>query len=208
MTGLMNPRRWTALMGALGLAEHLPTYSRIEAAYAEPQRHYHTGRHIDLCLAELDTVRTFAGSAAEVELALWFHDVVYEPRATDNELRSARLAADFLACADAPAESAARVHALVMATMHEAEPHDPDARLLVDIDLSILGRAAEIYDWFERGVRREYRWVPAFVYRRKRAEVLRSFLERPSIYFTPALRDRYEAPARANLQRAIRALGR
>lgn len=90
-----------------------------------------------------------------------------------------------------------------MATVHAAEPQDPDSRLVVDIDLSILGRDEAIYDAFERNVRQEYRWVPWFVYRRKRIEVLGAFLERPRIYFTESFRASHESSARANLARAI-----
>jgi predicted metal-dependent HD superfamily phosphohydrolase len=93
-----------------------------------------------------------------------------------------------------------------MATVHAAEPRDPDSRLVVDIDLSIFGRDETIYDAFERNVRKEYQWVPWFVYRRKRIEVLGAFLERPRIYFTESLRERYESSARINLARAIATL--
>ena len=86
------------------------------------------------------------------------------------------------------------------------QPIDDDARLVVDIDLSILGQAEQVYDVFERSVREEYKWVPWFLYRRKRIEILRSFLERESIYGTDRFRQRYESGARSNLDRAIRRL--
>ena len=66
-----------------------------------------------------------------------------------------------------------RVADLILATKHAAVPTDADARLVVDIDLSILGSAEERFDRYERDVRREYRWVPGFIYRRKRAEAFR-----------------------------------
>ena len=49
---------------------------------------------------------------------------------------------------------------------------------VVDIDLSILGRNRQDYDLFEERVRKEYKWVPGPLYRRKRIEVLESFLKR------------------------------
>ena len=93
-----------------------------------------------------------------------------------------------------------------MATAHKGRPVDDDARLVVDIDLSILGQDEQVYDLFERAVREEYKWVPWFLYRRKRIEILRSFLDRESIYGTERFRQRYESTARSNLERAIRAL--
>jgi predicted metal-dependent HD superfamily phosphohydrolase len=90
-----------------------------------------------------------------------------------------------------------------MATRHEAPATTPDAQLVVDIDLSILGTSEEIYDRFEANVRKEHRWVPSMIFRRKRAEILESFLARPTIYSTKPFAERYEARARRNLASAI-----
>jgi len=193
-------------MRSFGLSDNLQMLERINSAYSEPHRCYHTAAHIEACLREFDSVRTLAQSEAEVEVALWFHDVIYVPRASDNERRSADMASQFLASAGVPPAVCARVHSHVMATVHNAEPIDPDARLLVDVDLSILGQGTEPYDRFERAVREEYKWVPWFLYRRKRGDILRSFLEREFIYCTEPFRRRYELAARVNLERAISAL--
>lgn len=87
-------------------------------------------------------------------------------------------------------------------------PRSGDETLVVDIDLSILGRDAPRYDEFEQRVRKEYRWVPLVLYRRKRIEILESFLKRPRIYGTDHFHARYEEQARRNLQRAIQTLRR
>ena len=195
-------------MQSFGLSDNLQMLERLSSAYSEPHRHYHTASHIEACLLEFDAVRALAQSEAEVEIALWFHDVIYLPRASDNERRSADMASQFLATSGVSPESCARVHSHVMATVHNVEPADPDAHLLVDVDLSILGQDTECYDRFERAIREEYKWVPWFLYRRKRAEVLGSFLEREYIYSTESFRCRYELSARANLERAIDSLAR
>ena len=74
------------------------------------------------------------------------------------------------------------------------------------IDLSILGRIPEVFDEFERRIRREYSWVPDPVYGGARAEILAGFLRRRSIYQIDYFRDRYEVQARANLERVLRQL--
>ena len=96
-----------------------------------------------------------------------------------------------------------RVHALVMATCHDAQPTTADAGLLVDIDLSILGAGPERFDEYEVQVRQEYAWVPGLVFRRKRREILQGFLARPRIYATDPFHRRFEEQARANLQRSV-----
>ena len=195
---------WTRL-GAQG--DGLPTLRALEVAYAEPARAYHTADHIRDCLAQFDLSRHTAQRSDEVEAAIWFHDAVYVPGASDNEVRSARLAQTTLADARAPLEIAHRIAGLVLATQHLVIPSQPDPALLCDIDLSILGRTPEIFDEFERRIRQEYAWVPEPVYRGARAEILAGFLRRRSIYQTDFFRDRYEAPARANLDRILKELG-
>ena len=182
--GAVSPERWSTLMGALRIAAHVDTYERLAAAYSEPHRHYHTPVHIRSCLAELDLARGLATSGAEVEVALWFHDAIYSPTAADNEVRSARWATEFLADAGLSSAACERVHAHILATRHDAVPAAGDSALVVDIDLSILGQDRATYDAFEKDVRAEYRWVPWFLYRRKRREILESFLARGSIYTT------------------------
>ena len=169
------------------------------AAYAQPQRRYHTQQHLSECLALWEALRSHAEYPGEVGLALWFHDAVYEVKASDNELRSADWARQALLAAGAEAAMAQRVHALVMATCHAAPTATADEALLVDIDLAILGADAARFAEYERQVRDEYAWVPGFLYRRKRREVMRGFAQRQPLYLTSAVRDCLEAQARRNL---------
>lgn len=206
--GPLDQQRWIDLWSRLGAqGSGGPTFARLTAAYAEPERAYHNAEHIGNCLAELDHTRQLAQRPDEVEAALWFHDAVYRPGASDNEQQSAELARSALSKAGVPQESSDRVAELVLATRHQAAPRSPDERLTCDIDLSILGTDPEIFDEFERQIRREYAWVPEPIYRRQRSAVLAGFLRRPSLYHTDQFRRRYEIPARVNLNRIIAALG-
>ena len=108
--------------------------------------------------------------------------------------------------AGASTEAAHRVHALVMATRHSVVPASADARLVVDIDLSILGADTGRFDEYEEQVRREYAWVADAVFRARRREVLQRLLDRRSLYGTSHFRDRLEQRARQNLQRSLRQL--
>jgi len=176
------------------------------AAYAEPHRHYHTGEHIARTLGLLDGVRERLRRPAEAELAVWLHDVIYDPRASDNEARSADFAARLLAGSGAAPEAAGAVRALIMATRHEAPPEDADARYVVDADLSILGAPAAEFDRYEGQVRREYAFVPETNWRARRPRILRRFLDRARIYATAEFAH-LEAPARDNLARSLRRTG-
>lgn len=198
--------RWRKLMDALQLEGNDSTGQALLSAYGESHRHYHTTRHLEDCLKKLDAAASLAKDAAEIELALWFHDAIYNPMKGGNELASAQWAKRFLKEAGAKSGRQESVYALVMATQHAVPATTEDAKLLIDIDLSILGADDADYDLFEQNVRKEYRWVPYFLYRKKRREILQSFLDRPSIYEKAFFREQFEAKARTNLRRAIVAL--
>ena len=203
----MDLERWTALWQRLGArSTGLAVFERLAAAYAEPTRTYHNAKHIRHCLTLLDTSRHLARHPDEVEAAIWFHDAVYVPGRTDNEEQSAELARTSLLEAQVASEATERVGALVLATRHATTPHQADESLLCDIDVSILGTRPEPFDLFERQIRQEYANVPEQIYRRRRSEILRGFLNRPSIFQTAWFRERYEAPARENLERVLRTL--
>ena len=199
---------WQRLWGQLGAAQASGgLMNQLVAAWGERHRHYHTLQHLRECLAHFEAASMLARRPAEVELAIWFHDAVYDPARDDNEARSADWARDSVRAAGCDGQVADRVHALVMATKsHEAEGDDPDARLLLDIVLAILGAAPARFDEYERQVRREYGHVADADWRAGRARVLSKFLDRPRIYATDAFRDALEARARDNLARSLAGL--
>lgn len=177
---------------------------RLMRAYEEPHRHYHTLQHLTECLQLLEANRDLAEEAAEVAMALWFHDAIYNVRASDNEDRSAGWANAELAKSGVADERIGRVCQLIMATRHPAAPSPGDQALLVDIDLAILGASPERFEEYEKQIRKEYAWVPGFVFRRKRRIILQKFLTRPTIYSTPRLGSQLEDVARTNLNRSLR----
>jgi predicted metal-dependent HD superfamily phosphohydrolase len=198
---------WNAAWRALGVAAADEALGiELQRRYGEPQRRYHTLQHLGECLAWFEREKEAAEHPGEVALALWFHDAVYDVHAHDNEARSADWARSAIVSAGAPAEAAERVHALVMATRHDAVPEGRDAELLVDIDLSILGADAARFDEYERQVHAEYAFVPDEVRRPRRRAILQRFLAREAIYATPRMHALLEARARANLARSIAAL--
>ena len=204
----MDQDRWRRLMQRWSAPPSDQVYTALTSAYSESHRHYHTGRHIADCLAQLDSAGELATEPEEVELALWFHDAVYRPTSSKNELRSAEWAQRFLDSVGADATRSQRVFDHILATQHAAGSLSGDTALVVDIDLSILGREPAEYDIYERAIREEYRWVPGPIYRKKRAEILESFLARSVIYETRYFRETCEARARSNLRRAIDACDR
>lgn len=172
----------------------------------EPHRRYHSLQHLCECLALYEEHRSQAAHPGEVAIALWFHDAIYEIRGHENEEQSAAWAARALTDAGAAGDVIARVQALIMATRHEGAAATADARLVVDIDLAILGAAPARFAEYERQIRDEYAHVPEPLFRSKRVEILRRFLARAPLFATPAFAARFEVVAKTNLAAAITSL--
>lgn len=195
---------WRAAWSAMDV-DTPPTALRdaLLARYDESHRRYHTLQHLGECLDAFERERAHAQRPGEIALALWFHDAIYDLQAHDNEARSADWARDALRAAGIDEGAAQRVHDLILATKHDAQPTGADARLLVDIDLAILGAPPARFAEYEAQIRAEYAHVPPDIFEPRRRLILARFLAREPLYQTPGLRARCEAQARINLGGAI-----
>lgn len=178
-------------------------YRIVVDKYSEPHRHYHTLDHIRHCLVRLDQARHLAVEPAAVELAIWFHDVIYDPAKDDNELRSALFFDSHLGV-HLPGELAARVHRLIMDTEHPSEPDDGDARLMVDIDLSSFALPWEEFIRDTNAIREELAHLSEEQFTAGKLKFLDSLLSRPRFYLSDYFHDRLEDRARRNIERHIR----
>ncbi len=202
----MTLERWQQLMSAFGLACNADTYASLMEAYSEKHRHYHNIDHVTACLRHLDEVAAQADKPHEIELALWFHDAIYNPFSSSNELDSADWAAQFLRDNAVPEDAISRVHRLIMVTQGHGRTSSQDEEVMIDIDLSILGESPQTYSRFEKAIRKEYSRVPYFLFRKKRKDILCEFLTRQRLYNTEHFIENFEAQARINLTNAIAAL--
>jgi len=202
----MNISRWNQLLINLQIRPEEQAYQKLTSAYSEKHRAYHTINHINDCLTQFDRFSDLLEDANAVEVAIWFHDAIYNPLSNTNEVDSAKWASKFLSANGAPSELVESVYRLIIATKHDVALTSNDEAVLVDIDLSILGSEPAEYRQFEENVRTEYRLMPGPIFRRKRAEILQSFLDRDYIYNIQRFRDMYEDMARSNLETAIQRL--
>lgn len=180
----------------------------LERAYAEPHRRYHTRRHIEQCLALLDTVPDLMDSERQVlTWAIWWHDAVYDAKASDNEAKSAEMAKGDLRDLGATIHQRDEVARLIRLTAgHQVEEGDRLGEILVSIDLSILAAPPADYDAYAAQVREEYAHVPDELWRAGRGRVLRHFLDAPVIYPDADSAFRWEEAARENLARELASL--
>ncbi len=200
---ICSPSRWTDLNQRLGITPDLQTYDALIRAHAETHRAYHTLDHIAACLRHLDEVQGLADNPDEIEMALWFHDAIYAPFSATNEEDSAAWATNWLRDKGLDESPISRIAQHILDTKTHETPETIDGRLMLDIDLSILGTGQAVYDAFENHIRREYRRVPSFIFRKKRKAILQRFLARERLYNTDYFFEKLETQARLNLNRAI-----
>ncbi len=175
--------------------------------YSEKHRAYHNLSHISLLLASAAEFRKKFADSESVRLAIWFHDVIYEPQSANNEAESAALAVESLAELGFPKEKIEKVERMILATQkHDAANLDWDGRMFLDLDLKILSIYPSAYKKYAQAIRAEYSFVPENLYRRERCKILQRFLQREFIYYTDEMRKTYEESARRNIANEIKDL--
>jgi len=200
-------RRWEALWGRLkktyGVRRPLSVFL---INYCEMERFYHNLDHIAHCLREFDEVGHLCQNSDELEMAIWFHDIIYDTHSKCNEENSALYIDSLLKEHGLPVTFRQNVISLIIATKHYEIPKEIDEQIIVDIDLSILGQSEQAFLEYEKQIRLEYHWVSDREFADKRAEKLQSFLDRKYIYFTEFFRQKYEKQARKNLEESLHRL--
>lgn len=186
--------------------------SALEAAYASPPRAYHDFGHVREVLRHYQAVAEGPGwrQPCEVQLAVLYHDAIYEAGRGDNEARSAQLAREHIArwLPDAGIDIDRVAQLIGLTARHGAlrrEDVDAEAALFLDCDMAILGAPPAVFDAYDKGIEREYRAVvPGWIFRRKRRRFLRALLARERIYLSDFFHAQLDVPARANLRRVTR----
>jgi predicted metal-dependent HD superfamily phosphohydrolase len=200
-----NPARktWHDLLGSwrVDSCRADQSFDDVARHYASPGRHYHTLAHVMQVLGTAESISCHATSMDAVRLAAWLHDVIYESKASDNEERSAQYAERL--CEDLSIPEGRPVASLIGKTKTHDSGDDANAQVLLDADLAILGASESAYQDYAARIRMEYDWVPIAEYRKRRRQILQSFLDRPRIYH---LVHQLEEPARRNLIAEIREL--
>jgi predicted metal-dependent HD superfamily phosphohydrolase len=207
MSSVILQTWWSTSWDSIGAeGDGLALMRKLIAAYEQPQRKYHTLQHLAECLSLFDEYAGLADEPGETGIALWFHDAVYDVRASNNENKSAEWAEAELQQAEVARERIERITQMILATRHDMLPRGQDQALLVDIDLAILGAARPRFMEYEAQIRAEYAWVPEDIFKQKRSAVLRKLLARKPLYATPELRELLEHHAKANLAYSLQLL--
>lgn len=184
------------------------TWQQIQQHYTEKNRAYHNLTHINNMLQEAAKFDQKITDKEVVLLAIWFHDIIYDPLSKTNEKDSAELAKKILSQTNLSPARIQKCYDLILLTVkHQPEATAPlDDKLLIDFDLEILSRDWDNYKIYSEQVRKEYWMYPAPLFKSGRKKAMSKFLERPSIYQTPFYQETKEAKARANIKKEMKEL--
>jgi predicted metal-dependent HD superfamily phosphohydrolase len=175
-------------------------------SYSELQRHYHTLTHIAHCLSLFDKISAELQNPEALELAIWFHDVIYKPGATDNE----QLSADqFMALSNGKFSDQLRdtVYQHIMATVHDgSEFENADTNYMLDIDLSSFGRPWPEFIRDSDNLRLEMGDLSDEIFYKKQASFQDRLFSRPRFFRSKYFYDHFESQARQNRRDYIKAI--
>ena len=192
-------KSWFELHQHYHFSEPQKVFNKLIAAYSEKQRAYHTLQHLYECLVLLESIRPDLKDAYSVELALWFHDAIYDPQAKDNELKSAELFEQYLA-QDLSFDIVQKIKRWILVTQKHEATNELDLQFLLDIDLAILAASPERFTEYEQQIQQEYAWVYPDIYLIKRKQVLAHFYQTEPLYQTKYFQQNFEQRAKENLK--------
>ena len=206
----MDKERFTSLWkrcqtGSGPGADADDVFEEVHAYYSEPGRHYHTPKHIEHCLDQFDLAVSEMDDADSVEMAIWFHDLVFDITAKDNELQSARRFVELARDSMEP-DFKIRVYDLIMATAHPRLPKTNDEEFMLDIDLSSFGLPWDDFVRDSSAVRQESPQLSDAEFFPGQRAFLESLVGREHFYFTEFFRSRIEETARGNIRRHLKNL--
>ncbi|CAM9922477.1 unnamed protein product [Pylaiella littoralis] len=203
-------KRWSSLCSEQGIDDALSEEwgETLRKGYSEEGRHYHTLEHLADMLEHAD--RDFPGLRRPrlVQLAIFFHDAVYDPKSSSNEEDSEALFRSFSEAAELHPSDSTTVSKYIIATKRHSvsASNDQDLRAFIDLDMGVVARERSAYLKYASQIREEYIHVPVGTYCQKRAGILRDFLAGGSIFATEEYRRNFEASARANVEAEINML--
>ncbi|KYR01907.1 putative HD phosphohydrolase family protein [Tieghemostelium lacteum] len=152
-------------------------------------------------------------SLETVQYAIWFHDIIYNPKSHDNEELSLEEFKKFQLESQSVQlnQISDDIQLMIISTKnHIKTSHDisMDLNYFLDMDLSILGTSTEQYQTYSESIRKEYIHIDIDKYRQGRSSILKGFIQHGinGLYRTPEFRDTYGQKSLENLQSEINKL--
>lgn len=170
------------------ISKTLEVLDFVALCYSEEHRFYHTLEHIAHGISELGAILKNSQldefQVKAIVFAMFFHDIVYDVKSSDNEFQSAGYAYEALTSIGWPTSFAGFVGDLICETAHKKPPASYAAKVLVDADLGILSDTWYLYLEYAKNVRCEYSYLDDIQWCNERIDFLERMLSMPHIYYT------------------------
>lgn len=202
-------KQWAADMAALRAEANKASdiLATILAQYGQEGRHYHGVAHLQALFGLIDAHAPRPAGAA-VHLAIWWHDVIYDPLSKENEAQSALMAREHLTLLGAPTALIDQTCALIIATQdHFTAPSFGDEDVFLDADIAILGAPRDSYQRYVDQIRAEYHMVPEPLFTAGRTRFLQGAAGWSGFFKTDVFEAKFGDTARANLAWELEGLG-
>jgi pantetheine-phosphate adenylyltransferase len=169
---------------------------------AHEARAYHNLEHL---LRSVEFAHTLKLSPENKDLLLWaifFHDFVQNKISNSENVRASDIIFNAVTSVGATSFKA-KVRELILATDYtkSASPSRL-AKLMRDIDLTILASSPKVYVTYYKAIRQEYSQIPELQFQIGRTEFLKKMLNKKQIFATKEFH-KFEAPARKNLEEEL-----
>ena len=187
----------------------IDTFDKILTFYNSLGRYYHNLSHIGDMLTEAKKFIGMIDDYDSILFAIWFHDIIYDTKRSDNEEKSSEFAEKFLKNINYDVEKKKKVINLILKTRNHSHidlNEDYDVKVFLDLDLLILGTNDELYRKYAENVRKEYSFVPDKIYVKERIKLLETFLNQEYIFKIERFRKQFEQMARKNIKSEINTL--
>jgi len=172
-------------------------WDEIEKNYSSKSRYYHNLEHLENMLSELKKVESQIKDLDTLLFSIFYHDIIYKSTKSDNEHQSALIFRKRIS--KTSFKNLKKCIAQIESTKEHKLSTDNDTNILLDLDLSVLGKSSGEYKKYTKNIRKEYQIYPDFMYRKGRKKVLKNILELESIYKTDFFKKEFENQAKDNL---------
>jgi predicted metal-dependent HD superfamily phosphohydrolase len=200
-------KKWTIITNEFSIPQELSDkwLKIVWDHYDEGWRYYHTTNHIKELFKYYDKYYSSLNNSIVVALTIFFHDVIYEPKKTDNEEKSVELFQEYAREINLSQEVTEKVSTYIMNTKSHSTmlSSDLDLQYFLDFDLSILGQSDEVYAQYAENIRKEYIHIPDDLFKQGRTAILIKLSEKGDIYKTAEFKKLYEDQAKLNMKNEI-----
>ncbi len=179
-------------------------WREIEKQYSSKSRHYHNLIHLEKMFEELEEVKAKIKNLDSLIFAIFYHDIIYKARKSDNEYQSAILFEKRIS--KTSFEFIQDCKRKIELTKEHLNSDDQEVNYLMDLDLSILGKSPDEYLIYSKNIRQEYIIYPDFLYYKGRRKALESLLNLESLFKTDYFKLKYEEQAQMNLKNELLSL--